>query len=517
MFVLMKFIKNTIQITIAIVTIATTNKSIAQTCTYDTIYHYQLQGSLYTKTPNTRTIYQRNTDKLPTTVIFQNWDNINSTYKNSKKEDYTYHQTYTTKIAKNISYNFNPISNAWDNEFVSQKEYNSSGKITLDQYFDWDITIGNWKLKREYLYTYNSTNVLISEIYRTFDISSGSVVNSTKDEISYDANNNLLEKIRSNWNNPSGNWVLYRKEMYTYSSTNKKLSYENLYWTATAGWTGFYKSLYTYNSSDILIETINQNYETSSSSYVNASRIQNLINSFDAIKTIYNYNWDPFKYKWDSTNWSDNHYNGLKQLDTIYSYVWNPVYNLWDKFGKTFYKYNINGNLNETFMQDWINSTNEWRTTRTNYLTYDSNDSLTSDRSFIYNSSLNRLTEFSWLLYYYNTSNPVKIVESFTDFNPSTLIYNSAHRHEYMCSAAVTSVKHISLNKAIEVFPNPSQDGYIDIRNYTDKKQFQILNTLGQVVMDVTLNSDEKINISMLKSGLYFILIDAKSQSFIIE
>lgn len=490
---------------------------IAQTCTYDTVYHYQLQGSLYTKTPFSRTIYQRNIDKLPTSIIYQNWDNISSLYKNSIKEDYNYHNTFTTKTSKIQHFIFNPISNAWDNEFLSQKDYNSSGKITLDQYFDWDLTLGNWKLKREYILTYNNSNLLITEIYRTIDLTSGTVVNSTKNEMSYDANNNLIEKIHFNWIITSGNWELYRKEIYTYSATNKQLSYENLYWTTTASWTGFYKSLSSYNSSDILVETINQNYETTSSSYVNSSKIQNLINSFNAIKTIYNFNWDLFKSKWDSTMWSEIHYNGLKQLDTIYSYLRNPTYNLWDKYGKTFYKYQINGKLTETFIQDWVNSLNDWRTTRTNYLTYNSNDSLTSDRSFIYSSSLNRLTEFSWLLHYYNTSNPVKITESFSDFNSSTLIYNTANRYEYMCNSALTNIKNVENDKTIVVFPNPSQNGFIEIKNNIGNNIFQILNPLGQVVMNGKLSTNEKINISKLKSGVYYILIDSKSQSFIIE
>lgn len=486
----------------------------AHSCPIDTIYHYQLIGSTYTKTPADRTIYQRNTSNLPLSIIYQNWDNVNRIYLNVKKEEYTYNNFFPNKTTKILTSIYNTTSNSWVNDFLNQTSYDNFGNVTINQFSTWDAPNNNWKLLNEYAYTFNN-NLLITEIHRMFNVSAGMVVNNIKYEMSYDANGNLLEKIKSNWTMSTGMWDLFQKQLYTYSSTNKQLTYEILYWNITGGWIGFSKTYYAYNGSGILIEQINQNYQVSSSSYVNFSKIQYIINSFDAIKSIYNFSWNEFINTWDSSIWSENNYNIKKQLDTVYKYIYNSGGDVWEKYGKTFYKYTSNGKLTETHIQDWITNNNNFQTKRYEYLSYNSNDSLIWDQVFVYSPTLNSMTQFTLSTYEYNNFNPIKIRESFSDYNSSTLIYNSANRYEYMCSSNTINNISIMNDNQIKVYPNPSHNGFIELSNLNNESEFQIMNHLGKVVLTGKISNGEKINLSSINNGIYFILVDFKVYKFI--
>lgn len=69
------------------------------------------------------------------------------------------------------------------------------------------------------------------------------------------------------------------------------------------------------------------------------------------------------------------------------------------------------------------------------------------------------------------------------------------------------AVEDFSSNLAIQVYPNPCTD-YVMIENQ-EGKQATLYNALGQIVMMQSIeNSNEKMEMSLLKSGIYFLQID---------
>ena len=76
------------------------------------------------------------------------------------------------------------------------------------------------------------------------------------------------------------------------------------------------------------------------------------------------------------------------------------------------------------------------------------------------------------------------------------------------------AVEDFSSNLAIQVYPNPCTD-YVMIENQ-EGKQVTLYNALGQIVMMQSIeNSNEKMEVSHLKSGVYFLQIENQTVKII--
>lgn len=70
------------------------------------------------------------------------------------------------------------------------------------------------------------------------------------------------------------------------------------------------------------------------------------------------------------------------------------------------------------------------------------------------------------------------------------------------------SVADFSLNEYLFMYPNPASDFItIQLKN-SDKEKVQIYNTIGQVVKEVLISNNHKLDVSKLPNGVYFICLD---------
>ncbi len=70
------------------------------------------------------------------------------------------------------------------------------------------------------------------------------------------------------------------------------------------------------------------------------------------------------------------------------------------------------------------------------------------------------------------------------------------------------NVADFSLNEYLFMYPNPASDFItIQLKN-SDKEKVQIYNTIGQVVKEVLISNNHKLDVSKLPDGVYFICLD---------
>lgn len=86
----------------------------------------------------------------------------------------------------------------------------------------------------------------------------------------------------------------------------------------------------------------------------------------------------------------------------------------------------------------------------------------------------------------------------------------------YSSSVTPTSLNNNkNSNQLIALYPNPAQN-FVTIKNVADNKLVEVINTLGQVILKQNI-SNERLNISHLQKGIYFVKIDDSLVKFIKE
>lgn len=84
------------------------------------------------------------------------------------------------------------------------------------------------------------------------------------------------------------------------------------------------------------------------------------------------------------------------------------------------------------------------------------------------------------------------------------------------CNTPTVSVTEYTKKNKIKLYPNPAQD-YItisDAENQLENTHMEILNSLGQLVLTETINGNERIDISHLPDGIYFIQLKSSDINF---
>lgn len=124
----------------------------------------------------------------------------------------------------------------------------------------------------------------------------------------------------------------------------------------------------------------------------------------------------------------------------------------------------------------------------------------------VWKTELKRDTVLNYLFYNPSKRHPIVSVfcrpdESF--IGAEYLWYSDLH----------TSINSIKENK-IKCYPNPT-DNYIYIEGLSPKSNYDIFDLQGKKVLEGTLNEFSKINLSSLKSGVYFISLKNSKESFV--
>lgn len=97
-----------------------------------------------------------------------------------------------------------------------------------------------------------------------------------------------------------------------------------------------------------------------------------------------------------------------------------------------------------------------------------------------------------------------------TNANPA-LVYSPG----LQVDGSTLSVEDVNFNNKFKIYPNPVRDGFVNIEstNIEGIKNLEIFDLMGRNILSTTLESD-KLDISRLESGVYFIRVSVSKSSY---
>ena len=398
---------------------------------------------------------------------------------------------------------------------------------------------GEYAISRKELYTYNAQgNVLQFRQmrYYNYNLSAG-----TKEEYTYDANGNQAQLIHYySWDKIVGNWVDNYKEENTFNSNGLiTLSFRNDWDKLTSQWVIKFKTENIFNpdgqgtlsstskwdknlSRWIVISKVERTYDLSGhqtlsiGSYLNetVSELENTmkqesIYDINGNRTVLMlYQWDTTSKRWETDRKVEFTYNSAgiltKRVELFgngyggwmivakWEYSYDSIGKItqmigsWNRFGeeplyldtKYEYLYDSIGTCIQNTAYRWTEQSSEW--------------DLDTSTKFIFDSKGNLKQEI-----YTNTAK---------NFNYKTTRYYS--EVETSITAPVSSIE-------VKCFPNPASE-YItfDIEDISQPSSVELIDMQGKKVVSQILPQNKQIQVSQLKSGMYFYRIQQNNKTY---
>lgn len=491
-------------------------KITGQNCTKpDTIYNYLLQGSSYVKTPFYREILNYNSNKNITLNIEQLYKSHLRKFINDEKVEYTYHSNFPNLYITFMRSDYDTMNNQWVNSFKQNRDFNSNGKIILDQNYTFNKVSQSWIPSFENHFTYDNNGNNTSYIYKPFVSHISSLRNERKIERAFDGNKNEITFTELYWDTISSNWVNRNKTERSFSATNKEVQSIEYRWNKTNSmWENVVLNVKIFNANDLLEWNTQYFWNPTINNWVNYSRYQFIYNSDNTLKTSTSELWDNINNQWDYTFKYEYTYNSIYEKETeIYS-EWDKIFIRFNPISKTTNTYHpVNYKINNTLYQIWNKINSSWDNSYKSEYTYNSDDSLIAFEFKTFNRTTNNFEKSDLTTYNYTNSNPIYISEIYRNFDLNLGYYTDAYRTENWCKLANTTVDKINFTK-LKIYPNP----IIDDKIYHEEKpnsKYTIFTIDGKIIQAGFTNYTNFIILENLKSGVYIIKINNSTTTFI--
>jgi hypothetical protein len=372
------------------------------------------------------------------------------------------------------------------NTFVAYREtfnYNNNGNNTssIQEYNDGGVFIPELKDT----YSYNSNNLLIESIEYYWNENNNNWDNANKINISYSTNSIVF--IEQDWQMPSNSWVNKSKDEYFQDSNNNDtLEIDSEWNNSNNSWENKYKYITTYSNGNI--ETI------TSYSWINNSWHLNR-------KEEYSYangnNTKIVEYVWSNNSWEYKEktimdYDANNMFTKIVYLDYNSATNNWDYNDSTSY---TNQSMNIDYYEQYDWSGTAWNKSE--------KDDFTHDNNYAFADLLlpNVYTEDEEILSYFTHKlTNVDIYEG--DGNSWELDMKA---NFYYSEININSIEKTVIPN-ISITPNPTTGNFY-INNINSTLKVEIYDISGKRVKSLFVNESNKIDISELNNGLYFVII----------
>ena len=372
--------------------------------------------------------------------------------------------------------------------------YNNSGKnisritYTLCNNSEWVKTE-----KTEFLY--NDSELIKTQILYVCN-DEINWVKSEKQEYTYNKLNNLILIQGFTWYEAIGEWIINNEEKHYYDANQNDTLYTTSSYNETYDSLIYYsKEENTYDVNNNIICMKSFQFDSISMKWVEFFKLENTYNLLGNVSNILVYLWDTTASDWSLMEKIEYIYNIYEKDSLQFTYMWFGDY--WMELMKVEYRYDANQNFktNITYMSDYMGGwENYYKYEYTVNTAYSSNDILLPNNiDFSQQAFANEVTQISY--YEYSTD---WILSSQKDYYYSQII--------------VSIIEPNTLE--VTIYPNPSRDNINIVATEINNPTMQIINNLGQIVMQKTLNQNTtQVDISGLKAGIYFVNIKTKDES----
>lgn len=395
-------------------------------------------------------------------------------------------------------------------------------------YIDGDETYTDYKD----VFDYNVEGKVVeyNEFYYDFNFG---WLNEWKEEYSYDESGNLALMI-SYFANDNEELQYYSKEDFEYNDNNQQTLHLISEWIESEqGWMPSFREEYFYdeNSYDTMYLFSGWNLATESWDYYFKYRIY--YNENGNVEYSLNYSWDGFDDTWILISKDENIYNSQGQLSTTFFYYWNPELEKFEPSDKTSYEYDENGNNILIVYSVWNIDTEDWDAKDKQVNTIDEYNNIAEQEYFNWNLDLEEWVPVDDNYYSYNNNYTYEdlvlpfvydYVEEFFNHMLTELWYQywdqdtgewiaDEHVQLYYSPIIISSVNNLTENSAALLYPNPSTDEItIKLPDGTNKASIKLFDVQGRILMQQVIAGNNTINISTLKTGIYFYHIETEGK-----
>jgi len=383
-------------------------------------------------------------------------------------------------INGNLIFEYKRYWNSYYNKFgIGEKHnntYNNDGNITFFIEYKWNLDSVKWVRETQEIFTYENEN-LIQHIRQGWDYISGEWQNMGQYTYSYDAFGNRIQFTRMLWNNETSDWKNHIQYLYTYNNNNTKIEDLWQYWNDDIEeWYYSLKKTYVYDANNnIISEYIKQwNFETEE--WDNHGLTSYTFDESGNQTLMLNQSWNKGLESWVGVYNHITEYdeNGNKTLKR--NQLWDDFEGVWDNTSQEIFEYDENDNLTQHIKQNWNRSDNNWENFSQDFYIYDENNNITQH-----------------IDYYWNNDNAE---------------WNIQDKYDYFWSEYNTT-EILDINSTdFKLYPNPATNKMtILTNNKTPIYNFNIFSISGKFIKSGILNMNNEVNITNLKSGIYFINI----------
>lgn len=405
--------------------------------------------------------------------------------------------------------------------------YNSIGKLTelnSTSFNEFDCNLSHDKR----IITYNSNNDVIQELDLVLDNQTQNWISNSKTIYNYDDSNNNIEITRQNWINSLSIWRNSVKYNYVYNAANNKVNQTRSVWQIEANnWFTDTSIDYQYDNNDNLVYEFRQFKDSETTPWQNSYLTTKIFDDNNNLLDFhYKSGWDEASQVWLFRNHIIYNYtDGIlveitfeNTSNNLLNYILKSIYTnntfgkptervntffyegVWNNDTMTSYSYNSDNLISQMTFYQWDDTTNEWDFFGTETYNY-SNGNLQSNQYVdSYFSSLNEYDEYQNLIreFYFN-------------------MYENSDTYHYYSNSTLQNESFIKLNSEVTIFPNPIID-FMTVSAKENINSIAIFNTLGQLVLEKKLNtSEEKIDVTALTSGNYFVKINSETSSKVLK
>ncbi len=419
--------------------------------------------------PYTRNIFNYDSNGKILLQQFDHWNSSNNSWNPVHKTEYGYDNNGHRNLK--IYYEWgDSITNDWVKVNKSEMSYDANGNLTEYISYVWDSNINDWIYDYKKIKTYNSSNDVISQTSFSWDASNNTWIGDIKYDYEYDSFGNTKLLVESHWNN--NNWKYYKKTEWLYDANDYLLHRIEYYWSDYINdWKGHLKYENEYDSHNNLL-----------------SFTRSVDNPYDSTSLYTSWIYD-YKYEYE--------YDANDNMTKAVHCTWNSSSNDWDYEEKYECFYDTDNNLILEYDYHWDDNINDWNAGEKYEYTYDTTISaeeimkqewtfmlLRNIWSYTYKRKIEHINSYYWSDSLNSFLGPLVKTYYYSQFNANDIV--SLHSDNFL-----------------KIYPNPTKD-FVIIKNYEKVKgsSFELFDATGKRVLIEKIN-DNFINLKGLNAGIY--------------
>ena len=394
---------------------------------------------------------------------------LNFKYKNNDSRELKY------LLDSAVSYNYNTPNSEWVKSSKSINLYDIKGNLISE--INQKISSNVYSNSSKQNYIYNNDN-LIEFIDTKFWNSNKQVwENNSLDSIFYKGKIEI-KYILKNWESSLSNYVNFNKFEKEIDANDKIISYTYSYWDDIDGkWLESSYNKYNYNVAGNKYLSIDYNYDKTTQKLLQTSKDSFSYDNQNRVIEDIQYNFNDIDSSYIPYTKSISKYT--KDIDSTIFYSWDTLKVDWIKKARYNYTYDSNGDL-IGFADQWLIK-DKWISMFEYSFKYDENHN--REELIVKSSSNYVLKNLGKTTYFYTQRDIISSVQT--------------------------------IDPKLKIYPNPTYS-VLNLENINGYEKATIYDINGKLLVQKVISNDvEKIDLSNLTNGIYFLRLVNKNTDIV--